>query len=130
VPRAKRSVAAHHRHVKLLALASGHKTARHRLFKRAHESLLHAGAYAFAHRRERKGDMRRIWITRINAASRECGMKYGQLIEGLNMAGVTIDRKMLADLAVREPVAFASIVNVAKEAVAKVADAKLAAGKA
>lgn len=76
--------------------------------------MLHALSYAFAHRRERKGDMRRIWITRINAAARANGMKYNELIVGLNKAGVTIDRKMLADLAVREPAAFTDLVNVAK----------------
>ena len=119
MPRVKRSVAAHHRHKKVLALASGHKTARHRLFKRAHESMLHSLSYAYAHRRERKGDMRRIWVARINAASRANGLKYSQLIEGLNKAGVTINRKMMADLAVREPAAFASLVTVAKGEVLK-----------
>lgn len=119
MPRVKRGVASHQRHKKVLALTSGHKTARHRLFKRAHESMLHALSYAYAHRRERKGDMRRLWIARINAASRSNGMIYSEFMEGLKRAGVTINRKMLADMAIREPAAFASLVTVAKGEAAK-----------
>jgi len=76
--------------------------------------MLHSLSYAYAHRRERKGDMRRLWITRINAASRAQGLSYGRLIDGLRKADVEIDRKMLADMAVREPEALASLVTVAR----------------
>ncbi|MBA7569688.1 50S ribosomal protein L20 [subsurface metagenome] len=76
--------------------------------------MLHALSYAYAHRRERKGDMRRLWIVRVNAASRAQGLSYGQFIYGLKKSGVEIDRKMLADMAVREPEAFASLVTTAK----------------
>jgi len=79
--------------------------------------MLKALSYAYQHRRERKGDMRRLWILRINAASRAQGLKYGQLINSLKKAGVEINRKMLADMAVREPEAFANLVSTAKEKV-------------
>ena len=76
--------------------------------------MLHALSYAFAHRRERKGDMRRLWISRINAASRAQGLTYGQFMNSLKKSGVEIDRKMLADMAVKEPAAFANLVTIAK----------------
>ena len=76
--------------------------------------MLKSLSYAYAHRRERKGDMRRLWISRVNAASRANGLTYGQFINGLNMSGVEINRKMLADMAVKEPEAFANLVTVAK----------------
>ena len=119
MPRATRGVASHHRHKKILALTSGHKTTRHRLIKNAHESMLHALSYSYAHRRERKGDIRRLWIARINAASRSNGMIYSVFMEGLKKAGVIINRKMLADMAVRDPAAFTNLVTMAKAEVAK-----------
>ena len=76
--------------------------------------MLHALRYAYVHRHDRRGDMRRLWIARINAASRAGGLNYGKFIEGLNKAGVEINRKMLADMAVREPEAFANLVTMAK----------------
>ena len=76
--------------------------------------MLHSLSYAYAHRRERKGDMRRLWISRINGSSRANGLTYGQFIDGLKKAGIVINRKLLADMAVREPQAFASIVTIAK----------------
>jgi large subunit ribosomal protein L20 len=79
--------------------------------------MMHSLAYAYAHRRERKGDMRRLWITRINAASRAEGLTYGQLMFGLKGAGVDVNRKMLADLAVREPGSFRSLVEMARQQV-------------
>jgi large subunit ribosomal protein L20 len=79
--------------------------------------MLKSLSYAYAHRRDRKGDMRRLWISRINAASRAHGLTYGQFIDGLRKSGVEVNRKMLADLAVREPEAFASLVTTAKEQV-------------
>lgn len=116
--RVKRGVAAHRRHRSVLKAVKGHRGTRNRLFKRAHESLMHAGMYAYRDRRNRKRDMRRLWITRINAASRLNGLPYGQLIYGLSQAGVQVDRKMLADLAVRDEQAFAAIVDVAKQHIA------------
>lgn len=114
MPRAKSSVTAHKRHKKVLALTKGHRASKHKLYRKAHESMLHALSYAFAHRRERKGDMRRLWISRINAASRAQGLTYGRFMNSLKKAGVEIDRKMLADMAVKEPAAFANLVTIAK----------------
>lgn len=114
--RIKRGVTARRRHRKIIALAKGHKGVRHRIFRRANESVLHALDYAYQHRRERKGDMRRLWITRINAAARLNGLSYSRLVEGLSRAGVQVDRKMLADLAVRDADAFSSIVATARGA--------------
>src|SRR5437773_10469061 len=107
--RVKRGVAGHRRHKKIIALASGHKGQRHRLFRRANESVLHALDYSTRDRYDRKGQFRRLWITRINAAVRAHGLSYSQFIHGLSKAGVTLDRKIMADLAVRDSVAFASL---------------------
>ena len=112
--RVKRGVTARRRHQKIIALAKGHKGLRHRIFRRANESVLHALDYSYRHRRERKGDMRRLWITRINAAARLNGLSYSRLVEGLGRAGVQVDRKMLADLAVRDADAFSSVVATAR----------------
>lgn len=114
MPRVKRGVTAHKRHKKVLALTKGHRATKHSLYRRAHESMLKSLSYAYAHRRERKGDMRRLWISRINAASRACGITYGQFMNGLNRSGIEINRKVLADMAVREPEAFADLVNMTK----------------
>lgn len=114
MPRVKRGATAHHRHKKVLALTKGQRATRHSLYRRAHEAMLKSLSYAYAHRRERKGDMRRLWISRINAASRARGLSYGQLMAGLKQTGVEINRKMLADMAVREPEAFATLVSTAK----------------
>lgn len=114
MPRVKRGVPAHRRHKAVLALTKGHRATKHSLYRRAHESMLKSLSYAYAHRRERKGDMRRLWIVRVNAASRANGLTYGQFMHGLKNSGVEIDRKMLADMAVREPEAFANLVTIAK----------------
>ena len=114
--RARGRVAAHRRHKKMLARARGHKGQRHRLFRRASESVVHALDYSYRDRRDRKGQFRRLWITRINAAARAHGMSYGHLIDGLHKAGVEVNRKILADLAVRDPNAFASLAATAKGA--------------
>ena len=114
--RVKRSVAARRRHHKIIALAKGHKGVRHRVFRRASESVLHALDYSYRHRRERKGDLRRLWITRINAAAHLNGLSYSRLVEGLTKAGVQVDRKMLADLAVRDAAAFSSLAATARGA--------------
>ena len=116
--RVKRGVTAHRRHKKILKMAKGHKGLRHKIFRRANESVLHALDYAYQHRRDRKGQFRRLWIMRINAAAREQGLTYSRLINGLLKAGVQLDRKVLADIAVRDPVAFASVADQAKAALA------------
>ncbi len=95
-------------------MTKGHQGGRHRLFRQANESMLHAYSYAFAHRRERKGDMRRLWNIKINAAARANGITYSRLINGLRLAGIEINRKMLADIAMRDPDAFAQIAAAAK----------------
>ena len=115
MPRVKRGVAASHRHKKVLQLTKGHRGGRHNLIKQARESMLKALHYAFRHRRERKGDMRRLWITRINAAARLNGISYSQLINGLNEGNVNVDRKIMADMAVRDPEGFEKLANIAKE---------------
>jgi large subunit ribosomal protein L20 len=114
--RVKRGVTAHRRHKKVLAQVKGHRATNNRLYKRAHESLMRSLRYAYRDRRTRKRDMRRLWIIRINAASRINGLPYSQLIRGLSLAGVAVDRKILADLAVRDEAAFAEVVQVAKQA--------------
>ena len=113
--RVKRGVTARARHKKVLKLTKGHFGARHRLFKTANESLMHAQVYAYRDRRRRKRDFRRLWITRINAASRQHGLSYSRFIYGLKQADVHLDRKILADLAVHEPQAFEAIANVAQK---------------
>ncbi len=112
--RVKRGVTKHRRHKKLLKMTKGHQGVRHTLYRRAHESLIHALKYSYAHRKEKKGDMRRLWNIRINAGARANGISYSKLIHGLKLAGVEVNRKMLADLAIREPEAFTQIVTPAK----------------
>jgi len=96
-------------------MTKGQRASRHTLYRRAHEAMLHSLSYAYQHRRERKGDMRRLWILRINAASRAHGLKYGQFMNLLKRTGIDINRKMLAEMAVREPQAFHSLVNTVRE---------------
>jgi len=115
LPRVKRGTTTHRRHKKILALTKGHRATKHSLYRRAHESMLKSLSYAYSHRRERKGDMRRLWILRINAASRVHGLNYGQFMEGLRKSGVEINRKILADMAVREPEAFVNLITIARE---------------
>jgi len=98
----------------VLALTKGHRATKHSLYRRAHESMLKSLSYAYSHRRERKGDMRRLWILRVNAASRAQGLTYSQFIDGLKKSGVEINRKILADMAVREPGVFANLVTIAR----------------
>ena len=113
--RIKRGVTKRHRHKKVLKMTKGHQGVRHILYRRAHESMIHALQYSYAHRKEKKGDMRRLWNIRINAAARVNGITYSRLIHGLKLAEIEINRKMLADLAIRDPDAFAYIANQAKE---------------
>ena len=116
--RVKRGVTARRRHKKIIALAKGHKGQRHRLFRRANESVIHAMDYSTRDRYDRKGDFRRLWIMRINAAVRPHGLSYSQFIHGLNLAGVNVDRKVMADLAVQDEAAFAALTTRAKTALA------------
>lgn len=113
--RVKRGVASHRRHRKVLLQVKGHHSTNNRLFKRAHESMMHALQYAYRDRRTKKRDFRRLWIVRINAAARLNGLNYSTLTHGLKNAGVAIDRKMLADLAVRDAAAFSAIADVARQ---------------
>lgn len=113
MPRVKRGVTRHRRHVKILKAASGFRGTRSRLFRFANQIVMKSRAYQYRDRRTRKRDMRRLWITRINAASRLGGLSYSKFISGLTAAGVTIDRKMLADLAVRDAATFAQLVALA-----------------
>ncbi len=112
--RVKRGVTGHRRHKKVLALTKGHRASRHTLYRRAHESMLHALSYAYVHRRDLKGDMRRLWIARINAASRAQGLTYGQFMDGLRKSSIEINRKQLADMAIREPGTFSELVRLAQ----------------
>jgi|SRR5215213_6664548 large subunit ribosomal protein L20 len=116
--RIKRGIMTHKRHKKLLKQAKGFHGSRSHNYKTAHEAVMKALAYAYRDRRNRKRDFRRLWITRINAAARLNGLSYSVLISGLNKAGITIDRRQLADLAVRDAAAFSAIVTQAKQALA------------
>ena len=113
--RVKRAVNAHKKRRTTLELASGYRGQRSRLYRKAKEQMLHSLNYAYRDRRARKGDFRQLWITRINAAARQNGMTYNRFIQGLKAAGVEVDRKILAELAVNEPAAFAALVDVARE---------------
>jgi large subunit ribosomal protein L20 len=119
MPRVKRSVAGRKKRREVLRQAKGYYSSRGRHYRAAREQVLHSGAYAFRDRRARKGDFRRLWITRINAGARQHGMSYSNLIAGLRLAEVELDRKMLAELAVNEPDAFAEIVSVARGSLEK-----------
>ncbi|HZN70061.1 MAG TPA: 50S ribosomal protein L20 [Micromonosporaceae bacterium] len=116
--RVKRAVNAHKKRRAVLEAASGYRGQRSRLYRKAKEQMLHSLMYAYRDRRDRKGDFRQLWITRINAAARANGMTYNRLIQGLRLAGVEVDRKILADMAVHDGTAFAKLVDVARVAVA------------
>jgi len=115
LPRVKGGVSTRRRHKKILKLTKGHRATRHKLYRRAHESMLHALHYAYCHRRERKGDMRRLWIVRINAAARGRGLSYNQFIDGLAKANVEINRKSLAEMAINDPGSFSELVSIARD---------------
>ena len=118
MPRAKRGFKARRRRNRVLKLAKGYHSARSRLFAYAKEVVMKAWVYAYAHRKLRKRDFRRLWIARINAGARQNGTTYSRLMHSLKKAGVVLDRKILADLAVRDPQAFAALVAVATDALA------------
>jgi large subunit ribosomal protein L20 len=114
--RVKRAVNAQKKRREVLDQASGYRGQRSRLYRKAKEQVTHSLVYAYRDRRARKGDFRRLWIQRINAAARANGMTYNRLIQGLRLAGIEVDRRMLADLAVRDEAAFAALVQQAKAA--------------
>src|SRR5215204_1516553 len=116
MPRVKRGVTRHRRHVKVLKAASGFRGTRSRLFRFANQIVMRSRRYAYRDRRTRKRDMRKLWIVRINAASRLNGLPYSRFMNGLSLAGVAVDRKMLADLAVRDAAGFSAVVDTAKQA--------------
>ena len=116
--RVKRAVNAHKKRRSTLEAASGYRGQRSRLYRKAKEQLLHSATYQYRDRKARKGDFRQLWIQRINAAARQNGMTYNRFIQGLRLAGLEVDRKMLAELAVSDEATFTALVAVAKEAVA------------
>jgi large subunit ribosomal protein L20 len=117
VARVKRAVNAHKKRRVVLERASGYRGQRSRLYRKAKEQMLHSLNYSYRDRRARKGEFRQLWIQRINAAARANGMTYNRFIQGLKAAGVEVDRKNLAELAVNDPAAFSAIVQVARAAV-------------
>ena len=114
--RVKRGVAAHARHRRVIARAKGYYGTRNRLFKRANEAVMKAMRYSYRDRKARKGQFRRLWIVRINAAARLNGLPYGRFMQGLKLAGVAVDRKILAELAVHDAGAFTTIADMARTA--------------
>lgn len=119
MPRVKRSVAGRKKRREVLRKAKGYYSSRGKHYRAAREQLLHSGVYAYRDRKARKGDFRRLWIIRINAAARDNGLSYSRLIAGLRIAEVEVDRKMLAQLALDEPQAFAALADVAKQSLEK-----------
>lgn len=128
--RIKRGVTAHARHKKVLKLTKGHYAGRHKLFKTANESMMHALAYAYRDRRNKKRDFHRLWIQRINAAARLNGVSYSRLMAGLKAAGVEINRKMLAEMAVNDSGAFSRLVALARDGQAAGSEVAPATGSA
>lgn len=114
MPRVKTGVTARKRHKKLLKLAKGYYGAKSKIFRKANEQVLKSLSYAYRDRKNRKRDFRKLWIARINAEARNNGLSYSKMINGLKVAGVDINRKMLSDLAVNDSVAFAQLAEVAK----------------
>ncbi|KRO39676.1 MAG: 50S ribosomal protein L20 [Microbacteriaceae bacterium] len=117
--RVKNAVNAHKKRRVILERAKGYRGQRSRLYRKAKEQVIHSLVYSYRDRRARKGDFRRLWIQRINAGSRANGLTYNRFIQGLGLAGIEVDRRMLAELAVNEPGAFATLVEEAKKALPK-----------
>ena len=115
MPRVKKGVTTHRRHKKILKLAKGYRGARNRQFKKANETVMKALHYAYRDRRDKKGIFRKLWISRINAAARMNGISYSRMMNGLKKAGIEINRKILADLAINDATAFSKLVETAKE---------------
>ena len=114
MPRVKRGVTAHARHKKVLKEAKGYQGARSKVYRVAKQAVIKAGQYAYRDRRQKKRQFRALWIARINAAARECGLSYSRMIDGLNKASIEIDRKVLADIAMFDKPAFAALAEKAK----------------
>jgi large subunit ribosomal protein L20 len=112
--RVKRGVTKHARHKKILKLAKGYRASYSKLYRVAKQQSLRSGAFAFAHRRKKKGDFRKLWITRINAAARMNDISYSRMMNGLHKGNVSVNRKMLAEMAVSDPATFTEYVNIAK----------------
>ena len=121
--RVKRALNAHKKRRVVLERASGYRGQRSRLYRKAKEQMLHSSTYAYTGRKDRKGQFRRLWIQRINAAARSNGMTYNRFVQGLKAAGIEVDRKILADLAVSDEAAFAALVEVARKALPETAAA-------
>src|SRR5436305_5657920 len=117
--RVKRAVHSHKKRREILNQAKGYYGARHKRLRVAKEQVIHSGVYAYRDRRDRKGQFRRLWITRIGAAAKQNGMSYSQFMAGLKAGGVELDRKVLADIAVHDPKAFSALVETAKSSLAK-----------
>ncbi len=117
MPRVKRGVTTHQRHKKILKLAKGYVGSKSKLYRVANQQVMKSGAYAYAHRKLKKREFRQLWIARINAAARDNGTTYSRMIHGLKVAGVEVDRKVLADLAITDPQGFSELADVAKKAV-------------
>jgi large subunit ribosomal protein L20 len=126
VARVKRAVNAHKKRRVVLERASGYRGQRSRLYRKAKEQILHSLNYAYNDRKKRKNNFRKLWIARINASARQHGMTYNRFMQGLKLAGIEVDRKVLADMAVHDDAAFAVLVKLAREAVPSVADSNAA----
>ncbi len=113
--RVKRGVTTHRRHKRVLKLAKGYRGSKSKLFKVAHQQVMKSGNYAYAHRKLKKRDFRQLWIARINAAARDNGTTYSRMVHGLKVAGVDINRKVLADLAISDPGGFTALAELAKK---------------
>ncbi|HVJ49421.1 50S ribosomal protein L20 [Desulfitobacterium sp.] len=122
--RVKKGVTKHQRHKKILKLAKGFRGAKSKLYRPANEQVLKSLTYAYAHRKDKKGDFRKLWIARINAAARMNGLSYSRMMNGLKIAGVSVNRKILAELAINDAAAFTELVNVAKAQVNTKVNAK------
>ena len=115
MPRVKRGVASHRRHKKILKMAKGYRGSKSKLFRVANEQVMKSGNYAYIHRRLKKRDFRKLWIARINAAARDNGTTYSKMVHGLTVAGVDINRKILAELAVSDPQGFTELALLSKQ---------------
>lgn len=115
MPRVKRGVTTHRRHKKILKLAKGYRGSKSKLYRVANQQVMKSGNYAYIHRRLKKRDFRRLWIARINAAARDNGISYSRMMHGLKVAGVDINRKVLAELAISDPGGFTQLAELAKQ---------------
>lgn len=117
MPRIKRGVTSHKRHKKILKLAKGYRGSKSKLYRVANEQVMKSGMYAYIHRKLKKRDFRKLWIARINAAARDNGTTYSRMVHGLKVAGVDINRKMLAELAITDPQGFTQLAELAKKSI-------------